>query len=337
MIEQKKLFKGEQMEELLRKYFMASGYYVTRGARYRFEGNDITDVDLFLYMRESSMIRNRINVDIKNKKSPQAFERILWANGVMKLLQLDSCIVATTEKRPVVHSFGLLHKTVVLDGYFLAKLKPDEDLRLSEDELMDQLSAFTSYNFFKNKDWRFIYEVSKSKLLSELDFSGYNSAIILSRYFIEKILVDDEKRILALRMLYIVISHSLIIIDFILKDVVFLDQQSKENRLSEGLKFGNLGREGVDRIIKLAASISKTQPSSLLASMDNTSTDVLKNFFAKNENSKNTFSLAREFEALGYEVNLQSPHLLSAGPKSVLGVYLDYFNIERKKFFDAFQ
>lgn len=336
MTEQKKLFKGEQMEELLRKYFMDSGYYVSRGAKYRFDGNDVTDVDLFLYMRESSMIRNRINVDIKNKKTPQAFERILWANGVMKLLQFDSCIVATTEKRTAVHSFGLLHKTVVLDGFFLAKLKPDGETRLSEEDLMEQLSKFTSYNFFKNKDWRFIYEASKSKLLSELDFSGFNSAIILSRYFIEKILVDEEKRSLALRMLYIVVSHSLIIIDFILKDVVFLDQVSKENRLSEGLKFGNLGREGVDRIIKLASSISKTPATNLLASMDNSSTDVLKNFFAKNENSKITFSLAKEFESLGYQVNLLFPNSTTSGVKSVLGVYLDYLNIERKRFFDAF-
>src|SRR6187431_2089627 len=114
MEDQKIIYKGEQMEELLRAYFLNLGYYVVRGVKYRYEGLDVTDVDLYLYGRSSSLTRDRINVDIKNKKSPQAFERILWANGLKKLLGFNSCIVATTDQKGLTHSFGQLHDTLVL-------------------------------------------------------------------------------------------------------------------------------------------------------------------------------------------------------------------------------
>src|SRR5690349_18167138 len=122
------LRKGENMEELIRNYFLTLGYYVVRGVKYQYQGYDVTDVDLYLYGRSSSLTRERINVDIKNKKSPQAFERILFATGLKKLLGFDSCIVATTDKRPAVHEFGQAHETIILDGEFLAKITSSQNI-----------------------------------------------------------------------------------------------------------------------------------------------------------------------------------------------------------------
>ena len=119
MENQTELFKGELMEEKLRHYFLSNGYYVARGVKYNFEGNEITDIDLFLYGRSSSIARERINVDIKNKKTPKAFERILWAKGLQVLLKFDSCVVATKDTRELIRNYGLKHNTVIFDGNFL--------------------------------------------------------------------------------------------------------------------------------------------------------------------------------------------------------------------------
>ena len=56
MEKQTELFKGELMEEKLRLYFLNNGYYVARGIKYVFEGNEITDIDLFLYGRVSKKL-----------------------------------------------------------------------------------------------------------------------------------------------------------------------------------------------------------------------------------------------------------------------------------------
>src|SRR5690606_4026274 len=139
MDNRQELFKGELMEEQLRSYFLGLGYYVVRGVKYKYQGIDLTDVDLFLYKRNSSLTRERINVDIKNKKTPQAFERIVWANGIMKLLGFDSCIVATRDARPVIHSFGQRHMTTILDSLFLSKLPDKLGDRIPEYALMREL------------------------------------------------------------------------------------------------------------------------------------------------------------------------------------------------------
>lgn len=330
--------KGEHMEELLRNYFLSLGYYVVRGVQYKYEGLDVTDVDLYLYGRSSSLTRDRINVDIKNKKSPQAFERILWANGLKKLLGFNSCIVATTDQKPLTHSFGQMHDTLILDGAFLQKLRqqnfPD---RLTEESLLQRLSKYKSYKTYDNKDWKFLYESSKSKLLTEQDFSGFNSTLLLLQYFLEKAVTDIQKREDATRMIYLILSHLLIITDFIVKDIAFLDTPAKEKKLSEGFNFGNLGKEGVDKILSIAIKISGNKSQSSIAkSLENADTDILKEFFGKNEIAKKLHQWAKELEVIGYSKNLINPNQIDSALKSVLMIILDYSKIERRKFFNIF-
>lgn len=337
MENQNALTKGELMEELLRNYFLNLGYYVVRGIKYKYEGLDITDLDLYLYGRSSSLTRQRINVDIKNKKSPQAFERILFANGLKQLLNFDATIVATTDQRPVIHAFGQLHSTIILDGAFLSKLRlhslPE---RLSEEELSKRLYQHKSYKH-DGKDWRFIYEASKSKLLTEMDFSGFNSSLTTIADFIDKILTDSQKREDATRMMYLILSHLLIIIDYIIKDIAFLDLSVREKKLSDGLKFGNLGKEGVDKIISMAIKISGNKSANALSkSLESIPTDILRDFFVKMDNSKNLFSWAKEFEQLGYKKEFITPEEIDTPLKGLISMLLDFFRIERKKFFEVF-
>lgn len=337
--QQNNITKGELMEEFIRNYFINSGYFVVRGIKYRYENNDITDVDLYLYGRSSSITRQRINVDIKNKKSPQAFERILWANGLRELLNFDSCIVATTDQRPVVHKFGQIHNTIILDGAFLSKLRSNYyPERLSEEELLQRFARNKSYKTFVNKDWRYIYEESKSRLLSELDFSGFNAALSYIAYFVEKVVTDFQKREEATRLLYLIISHLLITIDFILKDVAFLDVSEREKKLLNGFKFGNLGKEGVDKIISIAVQISGNKSAnSFLKSLEGIPIEILKDFFSKNENTKNLFTWARDFEKIGFNNHFIIPEDLDSPLKGVISLLLDFLGVDRNKFFNSFQ
>lgn len=326
--------KGDQMEELLRNYFLDLGYFVIRGAKYKYENNDITDVDLFLYGRASSITRHRINVDIKNKKTPQAFERVLWANGLKQLLMFDKCIVATTDKRQVVHNFGKKHSTTILDGNFLSRIKSNTyPNRYSEEEILDLFSKYSGLNFNLNvKDWKSIVEASKSSLLSELDFSSFNLNLLRAKYFIITMLSDVNKKEDANRALYIIISHLLITMDYILKDIVFLESSERERALDEGLKYGNLGKEGVDKVISMAVKISGDKSiKNISKSMESFPIDILKEFFIKNDNNKNLFIWAKKFESLAYEKNFVSiTKIADSSLQGFIYLLLDCFNIDRK-------
>lgn len=331
------LQKGELIEEQLRNYFLNSGYYVARGIKYNYRENAITDIDLFLYGRFSSLSRERINVDIKNKRTPKALERILWTIGLREVLKFEKCIVATTEKKEEIRSFASENSVLLLDGTFLNKLEELPSSRLVEEELIKLLSQFKSYNQFKNKDWGSIYNSSKSKLLNELDFSGFNSDMVLLKYFLGKC-YDIQKKEVACRCVYLITSHILIILDYIIKELVFLDADSKGKRLNDGLKFGNLGKLGIEKTIDMAIKISGSNKSvnyikDLFASLP---TDILKEYFSKNENTKNIFNYAKQFEVLGFNRHVVNPNELSIELKSLLGLFIDYSELNRKKIYEMF-
>ncbi|MDF2552865.1 MAG: hypothetical protein K0R77_2140 [Chryseobacterium sp.] len=329
-----KISKGELLEELLRNYFLNLGYFVSRGIKYRYENNDITDVDLFLYDRSSTLSRERINVDIKNKKTPQAFERILWVNGLKKLLGFDKCIVATTDNKPIVQKFGLLHETIVLDGNFISKLKNNGLIdRLTEEEFSIRLAKNKSYKKFPNKDWRFLYENSKSKLLNELDYSGFNSNLFMLQYLFETIITDVQKKEDATRFAYIIISHLLIMMDFILKDITFLETNKKNEHLRDGLNYGNLGKDGVDEIINIAVALSGKSRNYYNDSLNSSQYAILSEFFSKNEILKGVFNWAKSFEQIAFKIDFIAPNNLDSIMKAIISVFLDYFSIDRTQFF----
>lgn len=338
MENQESLFKGELIEEKLRLYFINNGYYVARGVKYNFKDQEITDIDLFLYGRTSSLSRERINVEIKNKKSPKAFERILWAKGLQGLLQFEQCVVATTDKREIIREYGKKHNTIILDGNFLQRISYALGDRLAEEEFLDLIGEIKSFNQFKNQTWRTIYETSKSKLLDELDFSGFNSSMILVKYFLSKCF-DAQKKYTALRCAYITLSHLLIIIDYIMKDIAFLEIQERKEYLNNGLKYGNLGKEGVNTTIDLAVKLSNSAATaySIKKSLESTDFELLKEYFSKQEVSKTFFSLAIDFEKKAFYKSIISPNNLDNNLKSFLAILLDHFKINRKTFFELFE
>lgn len=331
---QETLFKGEMMEEKLRMYFLNSGYYVSRGIKFSFEGNEITDIDLFLYARVSTFSRERTNVDIKNKKSPKAFERLLWAKGLQHLLEFDSCVVATMDRKEAVKKFAKSHNIILLDGSFLQKLNYELNDRISEEELLNMLGSVISYKEFANQNWKTLYENSKTRLLNELDFSGFNTNLIFLHYFFKKCF-DPQKKHVALRAIYLFISHNLLTLDYLLKEIAFLEPETRKSILGNGFKYGNLGEEGIRKTIDMAIKISgsKNTSSQIYKVIDEIDVEVLKEFFSRQEVIKNVFRWAISFERLGFSKTLIKANDLEPELKSIIAIYLDYFSINRVDFF----
>lgn len=110
------LLKGSRMEELLRSYFLKTGYYVVRGVPFIYEGFDVTDIDLWLYSRNLSVSREITLVDAKNKRHHSGQERIFWVQGLRVATKATNAVVATTEKRQEVKDFGRELGVLVLMG-----------------------------------------------------------------------------------------------------------------------------------------------------------------------------------------------------------------------------
>lgn len=337
MTNQQSLFKGERLEEDLRSYFIESGYYVLRGVNLDFKDHSITDIDLFLYSKVGATVRNRLNVDIKNKARPQGFERILWANGLTKILRLDGTIVATTDKRPVLKEFGRLHDTTVIDGDFLRSLRDRPFAegaaanRLVEEDLLSRFRQIRTYDPSGPKNWEAIYKESKSRLIGSYDFASLNNGVFDLGLFLQLIITDQKNRDTAVRMVYLVMSHTLIIADYILKEFAFESSTEKVRLISDGINFGDLGPLGAEKIFRFAEIATQTRLTTDMRNrmLDPRATHLIE-FFQKNETARNLFKWAKDFEALGFAIKLPLPHEIDPVLRGVIAVFLDYFELQRK-------
>jgi hypothetical protein len=336
--------KGQKVEEILREYFRASGYFVVRGARYVHGNADVTDVDLWLYQRASLFNRQRLNVDAKSRRVPQAMERVLWAKGLQVCLQLDASVVATMDSREAVKQFAELQGVILLDGHFLSRLKTKyaaNNERFSDEEFHALIRSSKSDRLGVQWLDRLIF--AKSRVLSDLDFNGCNSLLADVRYFAEQVRAVPHRREVALRSLYLAISLFLVALDFTMLDFAFEDKQAQLKRLIDGFRFGTAGASGAAKIFAVASNLvgayaDTKAPQREFAQMlkeqaSELPVEIIAEFALKS--SRALFDLARSFENFAYQRQFQPAQSLSPEHKAVIGAALDFFGMDRKAFFDV--
>lgn len=335
--------KGHKMEELLKSYFHRSGYFVVRGAKYRYSGFDITDIDLWLYTR-TPISRKITIVDIKNKKTPQAIERIFWTYGLKNAIKADDAIVATTDKRREVAEYGNKLGVLVLDGNFLSRLRDsktiDENYLISEESFTNIVK---SYEYHKlDGDWTLKLEESKSILVEN---PGFDSCIFLlgvGKYFSNKTVTGGNHALIAARILYRITSYILISLDIGLSKISFLEESERKNSIRNGLIYGNSGQEGFDQLLSLGKNLIynfATDGERVYAEIqrnitretNNVKIDYLVEFFSRSAVQSILFSVARTFEVMSlHPSQIALPERSES--KAILYLLLDFWGVGRVDF-----
>ena len=329
--------QGSVAEEALRNYFLSIGYYVARGIKFTFHRFDVTDVDLWLYARNSPLSRERICVDIKNKKTPQALERIFWAKGLQSVLGLDSCIVATTDSRPDVREFGLQHNVRVLDGKFLSRLTNSarsHKERITEEDFLADLESGSLGRL--SGDWRGRYEESKSRLLHSLNFDGCNAWLEDIEYLLTQIASGNR----AWRLFYASCSHFMIAMDFILREFIAEDQEQRRQIIERGIRYGVSGQAFTEKVGRMAAALvegvaaqpglADTLQQELQQQASNVKADLLAEFFARNLTGSAAFDVALALESAAFSPQAPTPSALPSQAQAVVGVIADFCGVDRK-------
>jgi len=339
------LDKGYKMEELLRNYFLQAGYYVVRGVPFVYEGFDVTDIDVWLYGRASSVSREITIVDSKNKKTPQAIERIFWVQGLKIATKATNAIVATNDRRQAVKDFGKELGIPVLDGLFLGKLKKFEDSsRLTEEEYFKKIDDYALSKI--DGDWRGRMQTSKSLLAKGLSFDSCNEWLLNGRFFAEQVITKPNQREVALRSLYLICSYIAIAIDYILREYSFLEQIERSTLIKDGFSYGSKGSSGFKKILNVTMAlveqhakdgllISKQVRTSVDNQLTTSNTEILGDFFSKNEVAKTLFTVAKELEALAMQRHFLSHTASSVELRSLLMCLIDFWAMDRVLFSES--
>ncbi len=335
------LNKGELAEEALRDYFFSLGFFVIRGVKFCFQGYTITDIDLWLYNKNSTLTREIINVDVKRKRTPQAIERIFWTKGLQHAISCTRCVVVTTDKRPATKNFGELLDVTVLDGTFVARLI--ENLRI-ENRLTenDFLSILNHESFLDPKlNWKNKYEEAKSNLILTLNFNGFNQFWKDAKFAIEDYLASSLKNEASLRIFYVFLAFALICLDYKSRIFAPLSTQDRIVTLIQGFRYGETGEKRTKEILDAAISLAEHVSNNMFikeqlhkeieVQLKKYPAENIATFFSKSNILKNLFSYSKMFYENAFAIQVTSPSRLPPDLKAIIGVFIDHHKLDRKK------
>jgi len=345
MAETKAISKGPQLEEMLKAYFWQAGYFVVRSIPYRLDGEDVTDVDLWLYERPAASTRRRLIVDAKNKKSPRATERIIWGKGLQAALKVDGIIVATTDNRPNARKLAKSTDVILFDGDAVSKLMQSEKLAATIQIPSHVLDARIKEidEGRRSADWRNAIYEARASLIGNFGIQSANQALRASAFFAEQAVLafpNSEQAEVALRLFYSTSAFAAISLDYILADQAFRTQEDRRQSIINGIRFGqpepfpDIVRAAVGltrQYVENGAAIAKQIELGFFEDADRIPAEIIADYVARISNAESLFNIAREIERASAEFNLPAFDVLSKEAKSLLGVLLDFNGISREK------
>jgi len=331
---------GAGLEELVRAYFARQGFFALRGVSYRFEDEEVTDIDAWLYGRQSASLRTRSIVDIKDKRSPKAFERILWARGMQLALGCDRAIVATTDNGPKIVKFAHQQRVALLTKDFLERLQTQlgQNERLTLEEFLANFRA--NENQKQDGDWIKRISDAKSALISLPGYPAFNKAIGVFAFFAEKAHTRPQFREQALRGAFLSAALACIALDTALEKVVYEDQSQRFAAIANGVTYGDAGDSRVQNSIKTVLDVISSglengrvlarQAADALSRMfQGVRADIIAEHFCKEANAAVLFKVARELDDHAHSQDPSKIQAVSVEAKSIIGVFADFVQAKR--------
>lgn len=340
--------KGYLLEELLRAYFLRAGMYAVRGVPLQFDGDDLTDVDIWLYERPTGSSRRRQIVDAKSKLKPKAIERLLWTKGLSELLNVDGAYVATTDNRSAIKEISSRLGVYVLDGADLKRITESGKVlfpdRISEEDLNKDIKDVDKGR--RNKDLQVNYQDLKAGLIDGFGSGAVNRSIEhfigFSRILGSSHPNSDSARI-ALRLAYIAASIVAVTLDFSLAKVSFKSIEERRKTVLNIIRYGvedevtgmekvRVAAALVERYVPNGRAVSQSMMNAVNEDLQRVPAEVVADHVLIQLKGDALFSLARSLEFEGFRDVPKGFDQLSIEEKSFLGVLMDFGAIERSTF-----
>lgn len=338
--------KGFALEEILRDYFLKTGAYVIRGVPFTYEGEDVTDIDLWIYSRTSSFSREITIIDIKNKKAPHALERIFWINGLKQAIGGNKAIVATTDSRPSIKEFAKKQDVMVLDGKFLSKLSRSHLIsseRIYEEDLHKLIDSYELQKM--DGDWKNRIKESKAIFSKPINFDSCNYWLNQAKFFAQLVLTREREKFTALRCFYLICSYLALGVDMCMREISFLENHERIEKLKEGFYFGERGSSGINNLINFSTRMvsqyvengdvhSRILNQRFREDILKLPVNILAEYFSKTENMNHLFTFAKNLENIS--MHKSTPTLPeSIEVKGYIYCLLDFWQINRQDFANA--
>ena len=332
--------KGANLEELVREYLARQGLFALRSVPLRYEDEEVTDIDVWCYGRQSASIRTRTLVDVKSKRSPKAFERILWSRGMQLALNCDKAIVATTDRNPKIVRFARQQEVALLTKGFLDRLrrKIDTSERQTLEQFLENIRKYPEHK--QDGDWIKLIADAKSAVISLHGYPAFNKSMTMFRFFADRAHTRPQHKEQAVRASYLVAALACIALDDALVHVVYEDTPTRYKAITEGVRYGDAGdgkvQKSIDKVLSVMGQgmengrvVARQAKDAMDTLFDRVRSEIIAEYFAKENNAAKLFAVAKELDSRAHSVNESKIMDLSIEAKSVLGVFSDFVQTNR--------
>jgi hypothetical protein len=353
MSEEDTLPKGFALEEFLRAYFLRAGFFVVRGVPLRVADEDLTDVDLWLYERPTGTSRRVQICDIKYKQKPKAVERIFWTSGLAATLGVDGAYVATTDSRQSLRSVARKLDLQLIDGTDIKRIQSSQTIlypdRIADEQLILQLQAVDKE--FRKKD----FQLARIDILSALSEGfGAASAVRALEAFcrlasaVVEYHPDSKPARAAGRLSYLAAAIACESLDYVSVSAAFRSMEERRKLILDAVRLGALSDERGQQTFKMAIALvekyapggkgaARAMEAALSKDLERIPAEIVADQAMKLLKADQLFLTGRELEMAAYAVAAPAFDGLSVTTKSMLGALLDYANIDRERFANAWK
>ena len=343
--------KGVVLEEVLRSYFLRAGFFVVRGVPFRLEGEDLSDIDLWLYERPTGTSRRVQICDIKHKQRPKAVERIFWTSGLAKALNVDGAYIATTDKRKSLRHLAEQLDLQLIDGTDIKRIRSSQTVlyqnRITDEQMVQELKS--ADNELKS---RFFQEERDYVITALSEGFGAPSAVRALEGFsrLARAAVSHHPNSKAVRsagrLAYLAAAITAESLDYVSTSAAFRTYKERRGVILNAVRLGALSGYDGQRALELAlALVGKYAPggqgsatvmqNNLEEDLEKIPADIVADQAIKLLRSDQLFLAGRELEMASYEVSLPTFDELEIASKSMLGALLDYASVDRERFANA--
>ena len=339
--------KGFETEEIVRSYFLTAGFFAVRGVKLRHGGDDLTDIDLWLYERSATLARRRIVIDIKDNAQPKAAERLFFIKGLAEIIQVEATGVATSDGRPYLRELARRHNVLWIDNGDLQRLKSSQKLavssRITDEMLEDIISQVDSSRSSRNI--RDAYWGVKSSVADRFGPSCANTAMNSVGYF-SKLAVGAHPNSLPAqvftRLSYFGAAIAAAALDFASGETALRPSAERFTNMTNAIRFGQDARGTEEKLRWAEAAVREYGPngtgladvirSRFNEAINSIPAEGLAEIVVKMANSDRLFKAARDLEHAAFSSDLLTFDDLSLEGKTFLGAVLDFTQVDRKLF-----
>lgn len=342
--------KGLRTEELVRAYFLRAGFFVMRGIKLRHDGTDLTDIDIWVYERSATLARRRTIIDIKDRRTPQAAERMFFVKGVASVIAVEGAGVATTDNRPILRELARKHGVLWIDGADLQRLKDSDALsglnRMTEEDFyieISEIDKLRSSRLFRDK-----IERVKSAIADRFGPSCANTALEGFAFFASASVSAHPTSVTARgggRLSYLSAAIAAAAFDFASADTALRPSSERIRHMTDAIRFGankedtlaNLRwtESAISEFLPNGAGLAQVVREKFTAALAEVPAEALAEIVIKLSNSEKLFNIAKSLESAAYASDLVSFDYLDTDSKSFLGALLDFADISRPLFAEA--